>query len=145
VQSRAKSLHILVNGKRHKGVTAKDLILAIIGKIGISGGNGHVAEYGGEAIRALSMDGRMTVCNMSIEAGARAGMIAPDDTTFAFLEGRPFAPKGALWERALDEWRSLPTDPGAAFDREVKIDARALRPYVSWGPNPAQPGLIDRG
>src|SRR5580693_7898953 len=114
VQSRSKTLHIVVNGRRPKGVTAKDIILAIIGKIGIGGGTGHVAEYGGEAIRSLSMDGRMTVCNMTIEGGARAGMVAPDDVTFAYLEGRPHAPSGADWERALDYWRSLPGDDDAA-------------------------------
>jgi 3-isopropylmalate/(R)-2-methylmalate dehydratase large subunit len=104
---------------------------------------GHVVEYRGSAIRSLSMEGRMTVCNMSIEGGARAGMVAPDDTTFAYVEGREHAPKGAEWERALDEWRGLPTDADATFDREVEIDATALRPYVSWGTNPAQSVTID--
>ena len=137
------TMAVTVDGRLPKDCAAKDVILGIIARIGTTGGVGKVIEYRGSTIRALSMDGRMTVCNMSIEAGARAGMIAPDDTTFAFLEGRPFAPKGALWERALDEWRSLPTDPGAAFDRDVKIDARALRPYVSWGTNPAQTVTID--
>ena len=137
------TMAVTVDGPLPKDCAAKDVILGIIARIGTTGGVGKVIEYRGSTIRALSMDGRMTVCNMSIEAGARAGMIAPDDTTFAFLEGRPFAPKGALWERALDEWRSLPTDPGAAFDREVKIDARELRPYVSWGTNPAQTVTID--
>ncbi|MGH2528964.1 MAG: aconitase family protein, partial [Actinomycetota bacterium] len=107
------------------------------------GGVGHVIEYRGSAIRSLSMEGRMTVCNMSIEAGARAGMVGPDDTTFAYVAGRPHAPKGAAWERALDHWRSLRTDPDAAFDREVRIDARELTPYVSWGTNPAQTVSID--
>src|SRR3989442_2822847 len=134
---------VTVDGRLPKDCAAKDVILGIIARIGTTGGGGKVMEYRGSTIRALSMDGRMTVCNMSIEAGARAGMIAPDDTTLAFLEGRPFAPKGALWERALDEWRSLPTDAGAAFDREVKIDARELRAYVSWGTNPAQTVTID--
>src|SRR6201984_1560804 len=116
VQSRSKTLHIVVNGKRPAGVTAKDIILAIIGKIGISGGNGHVAEYGGEAIRGLSMDGRMTVCNMTIEGGARAGMVGPDDTTYQYLEGRPFVPRGKAFEEAVESWKALTTDPGAKFD-----------------------------
>src|SRR5256884_5073554 len=137
------TMAVTVDGRLPKDCAAKDVILGIIARIGTTGGVGKVIEYRGSTIRALSMDGRMTVCNMSIEAGARGGMVAPDDTTFAFLEGKPFAPKGALWERALDEWRSLPTDPGAAFDREVKIDARELRPYVSWGTNPAQTVTID--
>src|SRR5207249_424612 len=118
-------------------------ILAIINRIGTGGGVGHVIEYRGSTIRALSMEGRMTVCNMSIEGGARAGLVAPDDTTFGYVEGRPHAPKGDEWERALDEWRSLPTDSGAAFDAEVSIDAGALRPFVSWGTNPAQSVTID--
>src|SRR6202035_677135 len=110
VQSRSKTMNIVVNGKRPKGVTAKDIVLAIIGKIGISGGNGHVAEYSGEAIRGLSMDGRMTVCNMTIEGGARAGMVAPDETTFAYLEGRPFVPRGAAFQEAVERWKQLVTD-----------------------------------
>ena len=118
------------------GVTAKDIVLSIIARIGTGGGIGSIIEYRGSAIRALSMEGRMTVCNMSIEAGARAGMIAPDDTTFAWLEGRPSAPSGAEWERALDDWRALPTDDGATFDKEVVLDAATLRPSVSWGTNP---------
>src|SRR5207253_11316629 len=112
------------------GVTAKDVVLAVIGRIGTGGGVGHILEYRGSAIRSLSMEGRMTVCNMSIEAGARAGMIAPDDTTFAWIEGRESAPAGPDWERALDDWRSLPTDDGATFDREVSIDATELTPFV---------------
>src|SRR5690606_3923587 len=119
-------------------VTAKDIILAIIGRIGTGGGIGSIIEYRGSAVRALSMEGRMTVCNMSIEAGAKAGLIAPDDTTFAYLEGRDFAPKGAEWEQALDAWRALPTDDGATFDKEVVLDAAAITPHVSWGTNPAQ-------
>jgi 3-isopropylmalate/(R)-2-methylmalate dehydratase large subunit len=119
-------------------VTAKDLILAVIAKIGTGGGVGHVIEYRGDAVRNLSMAGRLTVCNMSIEAGARAGLIAPDDTTFSYLEGRPHAPRGAGWEAALDYWRSLPTDPGATFDKEVTLDAAALTPFVTWGTNPGQ-------
>src|SRR6266850_706958 len=125
VQSRSKTLHILVHGKRPRGVTAKDLILAIIGKTGIAGGNGHVAEYGGQAIRSLSMDGRMTVCNMTIEGGARAGMIAPDETTFAYLEGRPFVPRGKAFEETVERWRQLTTDDGAKFDMTVELHAAA--------------------
>jgi 3-isopropylmalate/(R)-2-methylmalate dehydratase large subunit len=134
---------ITVDGELPRGVWAKDVILGIIARIGTSGGVGTIVEYRGSTIRSLSMEGRMTVCNMSIEAGARAGIVAPDDTTFAFVEGRPQAPKGADWERALDAWRSLPTDDGARFDREVRIDASVLRPYVSWGTNPAQTVTID--
>src|SRR6185503_196428 len=118
-------------------------ILGIIAKIGTHGGVGHVLEYRGSAIRSLSMEGRMTVCNMSIEAGARAGMVAPDDTTFAWLEGKPHAPSGAAWDEALAAWSELPTDPGATFDREIEIDAAQLKPHVSWGTNPAQTVTID--
>ncbi len=135
---RPKTMAVTVDGDLPAGVTAKDLILGVIARIGTGGGVGHVIEYRGRAVEGLSMEGRMTVCNMSIEAGARAGLVAPDDTTFAYLEGRSHAPQGALWEQALDHWRSLPTDPGAAFDREVVIDAAALSPYVTWGTNPAQ-------
>src|SRR5258707_180651 len=135
-QSRSKTLHILVHGKRPKGVTAKDLILAIIGKIGIAGGNGHVAEYGGEAIRSLSMDGRMTVCNMTIEGGARAGMIAPDETTFAYLEGRPFVPRGKAFQEAVERWKQLRSDDGAKFDMTAELDAKDIAPQVTWGINP---------
>jgi 3-isopropylmalate/(R)-2-methylmalate dehydratase large subunit len=136
VQSRSKTLHILVDGKRPRGVTAKDLILAIIGKTGIAGGNGHVAEYGGEAIRSLSMEGRMTVCNMTIEGGARAGMIAPDETTFAYLEGRPFVPRGKAFQEAVDRWKRLKTDDGAKFDMTVELHAEQIAPQVTWGTNP---------
>ncbi len=129
---------ITVNGALPDGVTPKDLILAIIAKIGTGGGQGYVVEYRGPAVRALSMEGRLTVCNMSIEAGARAGLVAPDDVTFAYLEGRPHAPSGADWERALDYWRSLPGDDDAAFDHEVTLDAGTLSPYVTWGTNPGQ-------
>jgi 3-isopropylmalate/(R)-2-methylmalate dehydratase large subunit len=132
------TMSVLVDGELPLGVTAKDIILAIIGRIGTGGGIGSIIEYRGAAITGLSMEGRMTVCNMSIEAGARAGLIAPDDTTFAYLEGRKFAPKGADWDAALDYWRSLPTDEGATFDKEVVLDAAALVPHVSWGTNPAQ-------
>jgi 3-isopropylmalate/(R)-2-methylmalate dehydratase large subunit len=142
-QSRPGTMAVTVEGDLPAGVTAKDVILAIIGRIGTGGGIGSVIEYRGSAIRSLSMEGRMTVCNMSIEAGARAGMIAPDDTTFAYLEGRPHAPKGAAWERALDHWRTLATDDGAAFDKEVQLDATTLAPYVSWGTNPGQVVPID--
>ncbi len=137
-QRRPRTMAVTVEGQLPEGVGPKDLVLAIIGRIGTGGGMGHVIEYRGEAIRALSMEGRMTVCNMSIEAGARAGMVAPDDTTFAYLEGRRHSPSGADWERALDDWRSLGTDEGATFDKEVTLDATALSPYVSWGTNPAQ-------
>jgi 3-isopropylmalate/(R)-2-methylmalate dehydratase large subunit len=142
-QRRPGTMAVTVEGDLPSDVSAKDVVLAIINKIGTSGGVGHVMEYRGSAIRSLSMEGRMTVCNMSIEGGARAGMVAPDDTTFAYVEGREHAPKGAEWERALDEWRALPTDADATFDREVEIDAAELRPYVSWGTNPAQSVTID--
>jgi 3-isopropylmalate/(R)-2-methylmalate dehydratase large subunit len=142
-QTRPGTMAISVDGDLPVGVAAKDVILAIIARIGTGGGIGHVLEYRGSAIRSLSMEGRMTVCNMSIEAGARAGMIAPDETTFAYLEGRPHAPTGAAWESALDHWRTLPTDQGASFDREVHIDAGELTPFVSWGTNPAQTVSID--
>ncbi len=136
LQRRPKTLAINVNGRLPEGVTAKDLILAIIGKIGVGGGTGQVIEYRGEAISALSMDERMTVCNMSIEAGARAGMIAPDDTTLAYLKGRPKAPQGAEWDRAAANWRELRSDPGARFDREVDIDAATLEPMITYGTHP---------
>jgi 3-isopropylmalate/(R)-2-methylmalate dehydratase large subunit len=142
-QSRPKWMSVTVDGVAPDGVTAKDIILAIIGDIGTGGGIGHVIEYRGAAIRALSMEGRMTVCNMSIEGGARAGLVAPDDTTFAYLEGRPYAPKGKNWELALDDWRTLVTDSDAHFDKMIKIDAASLKPYVSWGTNPAQVITID--
>jgi 3-isopropylmalate/(R)-2-methylmalate dehydratase large subunit len=135
-QSTPKTFRISVEGALPTGVTAKDIILAIIGKIGTDGATGCVIEYAGSAIRSLSMEGRMTVCNMSIEAGARAGMIAPDETTYAYLKGRRFSPKGEAWDRAVAEWSKLPTDPGAKFDRELTIDASTLVPFVSWGTNP---------
>jgi 3-isopropylmalate/(R)-2-methylmalate dehydratase large subunit len=136
LQRRPKTLAIEVSGKLRDAITAKDLILAIIGKIGVSGGTGHVIEYRGSAIEALSMDERMTVCNMSIEAGARAGMIAPDDTTFEYLKGRRFAPQGAAWERAVEHWRGLPSDAGAKYDRTVQIDAGSLEPMITYGTHP---------
>jgi 3-isopropylmalate/(R)-2-methylmalate dehydratase large subunit len=135
-QAKPRTFRISVEGELPQGVTAKDIILAIIGKIGTDGATGCVVEYAGSAIRSLSMEGRMTVCNMSIEAGARAGMIAPDETTFAYLKGRRHSPKGAEWEKAVAEWRKLPTDIGAKFDRELVIDASTLEPYVSWGTSP---------
>lgn len=133
-----KTMAITVNGKLPVGVTAKDLILAIIAEIGTGGGQGYILEYRGEAIRALSMEGRMTMCNMSIEAGARAGMIAPDETTFEYVNGREHAPKGADWDAAVAYWKTLPTDDDAVFDREVIIDATKLSPFVTWGTNPGQ-------
>ena len=142
-QHRPATMAVTVEGELPAGVTAKDLVLAIIGQIGTGGGAGHIIEYRGSAIRGLSMEGRMTVCNMSIEAGARAGMIAPDDTTFAYLEGRDHAPKGAAWQEALAVWEQLPTDPGATFDKEVTLEAGSLAPYVTWGTNPAQVCRID--
>jgi len=135
-QSNPQTFRISVEGKLPQGVTAKDVILAIIGKIGTDGATGSVIEYAGSAIRSLSMEGRMTICNMSIEAGARAGMIAPDETTFAYLKGRRFSPQGAAWDKAVEEWSKLPTDPDAKFDRELVIDAATLVPYVSWGTSP---------
>lgn len=137
-QAKPKSMAITVNGALPPGIDAKDVILGIIARIGVSGGVGHVIEYRGEAIRSMSMAGRMTICNMSIEGGARAGMIAPDATTFSYLEGRPYAPRGTDWESAITAWQVLPTDEGAAFDTEVQIEANDLEPYVSWGTNPAQ-------
>src|SRR5438094_2223483 len=142
-QQKPGTMAVTVEGDLPAGVTAKDVILAIIGRIGTGGGIGHVIEYRGSAIRSLSMEGRMTVCNMSIEAGARAGLIAPDNTTFAYLEGRRYAPRGADWERALDDWRTLTTDNDASFDKEVVLDAAALQPHVSWGTNPGQVVTID--
>ncbi len=135
-QRKPRSMRLCFVGELPFGVTAKDVILGAIGRIGVSGGVGHVIEYSGEVIRGLSMESRMTICNMSIEAGARAGMIAPDDTTFAYLEGRPAAPKGTEWERALDRWRELVCDEDAVFDRDVEIDVRELAPQVTWGTNP---------
>jgi 3-isopropylmalate/(R)-2-methylmalate dehydratase large subunit len=135
-QFKSKTMQVEVAGKRPRGVTAKDIILAIIGKIGIGGGTGHVIEYTGEAVRSLSMEGRMTMCNMSIEGGARAGMVAPDDTTFAYIEGRPFAPRGKDFQEAVACWKSLATDAGAKYDATVALRAEELAPMVTWGTNP---------
>jgi 3-isopropylmalate/(R)-2-methylmalate dehydratase large subunit len=142
-QMRPKWMSVTVDGDAPADVTAKDIILAIIGNIGTGGGIGHVIEYRGSAIRALSMEGRMTLCNMSIEAGAKAGLVAPDDTTFEYLNGRAHAPAGEQWDAAVADWRTLVTDDGAAFDKSVTIDAATLRPQVSWGTNPAQVASID--
>ncbi len=142
-QAKPKTFRINVEGELPFGVTAKDIILDIIGRIGTDGATGYAVEYAGSAIRALSMEGRMTVCNMSIEAGARAGMIAPDETTFAYLKGRRFSPQGDQWEAALAHWRTLPTDEGAVFDRELNIDAATLAPAVTWGTSPGMHATID--
>jgi 3-isopropylmalate/(R)-2-methylmalate dehydratase large subunit len=135
-QRRPRTMRVELSGGRAPGVTAKDMILGTIGRLGVAGGVGYVLEYAGDAVEELSVEGRMTMCNMSIEGGARAGMVAPDETTFAYLEGRPGAPVGAAWERALDDWRSLPSDEGAAFDRVLEIDVASLAPQVTWGTNP---------
>jgi 3-isopropylmalate/(R)-2-methylmalate dehydratase large subunit len=136
IQRRPKNMLVEISGDLGFGVGAKDLILAVIGKIGIAGGTGHVIEYAGDAIRQLSMEGRMTVCNMSIEAGARAGLVAPDETTFDYLKGRPFAPKAGQWEQAVAFWRTLPSDPGARYDKTATLDAAAISPLVTWGTKP---------
>jgi 3-isopropylmalate/(R)-2-methylmalate dehydratase large subunit len=136
LQTPAKNMRITVNGKLPTGVTAKDMILAIIGKIGTAGGTGYVIEYAGEAVRDLSMEGRMTVCNMTIEGGARAGLVAPDEKTFEYLKGRPMAPKGAQWEAAVTYWKTLVSDEGATYDKEVVLEASDLVPYVTWGTSP---------
>jgi 3-isopropylmalate/(R)-2-methylmalate dehydratase large subunit len=136
IQRKAKNMRVTVDGKLPDGVTAKDIILAIIGKIGTAGGTGHVVEFAGEAIRALSMEGRMTVCNMTIEGGARAGLIAPDDTTFEYLKGRPYSPKGAAYEVAVAYWRTLGTDAGAHYDTKVVLNAGDIAPHVTWGTSP---------
>jgi 3-isopropylmalate/(R)-2-methylmalate dehydratase large subunit len=142
-QAKPRTMRVAFDGALAPGLTAKDLVLVAIGRLGVAGGVGHVLEYTGPAIRALSMEGRMTVCNMSIEAGARAGMIAPDDTTFAYVEGRPGAPAGADWERALDAWRALPSDADAVFDRTVEVDVASLKPQVTWGTNPGMVAPVD--
>jgi len=142
-QDKPKTFRITVDGELSPGVTAKDIILNIIGRIGTAGATGYAVEYAGSAIRALSMEGRMTICNMSIEAGARAGMIAPDDTTFAYLKGRRFVPQGEAWDLAVEQWRALTTDEGATFDRELHIDAATLSPTVTWGTSPGMVTTID--
>ena len=136
LQFKSRPMLVRVNARRPQGVTAKDIILAVIGKIGTAGGTGHVIEYAGEAVQELSMEGRMTVCNMSIEGGARAGMVAPDQTTFAYLEGRPYVPRGKDFQSAVDRWRSFASDLGAAYDRVVELDAAGIAPQVTWGTNP---------
>ncbi len=136
IQKKSRNMRVTVDGRLPDGVTAKDIILSIIGEIGTAGGTGHVIEYAGEAIRALTMEGRMTVCNMTIEGGARAGLVAPDETTFEYLKGRPRAPKGGAWELAMSYWRTLRSDDGAAFDKEVGLDAASLPPIVTWGTSP---------
>ena len=138
VQAKPKTMEVRLNGPLPNGVSAKDVILAVIGEIGVAGAAGYVIEYTGEAIRGLSMEGRMTVCNMSIEGGARAGMVAPDETTFDYLRGRPEVPQGAAFDEAVERWRQLPTDEGAVFDRVVKIAAAGIAPNVTWGVNPGQ-------
>ena len=143
LQRKPRTLAVTVHGKLGRGVTAKDLVLAIINQLGVSGGTGSVIEYRGETIRALSMDERMTVCNMSIEAGARAGLVAPDETTFAYLKGRPRAPTGAAWDAAVARWRTMVTDADAAFDREITIDAATLSPMITYGTNPGMSVAID--
>ncbi|HEY2948064.1 MAG TPA: 3-isopropylmalate dehydratase large subunit [Micromonosporaceae bacterium] len=142
-QIRPRTMAVTVSGELPAGVTAKDLILALIARVGTGAGRGHIVEYRGEAIRRLSMEGRMTISNMSIEWGAKAGMIAPDETTFGWLEGRPYAPRGAAWEAALERWRTLATDADAAFDTEVALDAGRLSPFVTWGTNPGQGASLD--
>ena len=136
IQAKPKTMEVRVEGSLPYGVTAKDLVLRIIGQIGVDGGRGYVIEYTGQAVRSLSMEGRMTVCNMTIEAGARAGMVAPDDVTYEYVRGRPHAPQGDAFDDAVTQWRDLPTDPGAEFDTVVEIEARSLEPMVSWGTNP---------
>jgi len=143
IQNRPRTMEVRVDGRPGFGVTAKDIILAIIARYGVGAGTGHVFEYTGAAIRALSMEERMTICNMSIEGGARAGMIAPDDTTFQYLAGRPFAPQGAAWEAALAQWRSLPTDAGATYDRTITLDVSQLTPMITYGTNPGMGMPID--
>jgi 3-isopropylmalate/(R)-2-methylmalate dehydratase large subunit len=143
VQAKAKNMRVVVEGSLPTGVGAKDIVLAIIGEIGTAGGTGHVVEYAGEAIRSLSMEGRMTVCNMTIEGGARAGLIAPDEITFDYIRGRSKAPKGAAWEAALAYWKTLKTDEGAHFDREIRIDAATLTPIVTWGTSPEDVVAVD--
>jgi 3-isopropylmalate/(R)-2-methylmalate dehydratase large subunit len=142
-QSRPRTMAVTVTGELRPGVSAKDLILALITQTGTGGGNGHIVEYRGEAIRKLSMEGRMTICNMSIEWGAKAGMIAPDETTFAYLKGREHAPVGEAWDAAVEYWKTLVTDEGAEYDTEIVIDASAVSPFITWGTNPGQGAPLD--
>ena len=143
LQKKAKNMRVSVDGQLSRGVTAKDIVLAVIGEIGTAGGTGYAVEFAGEAIRALSVEGRMTVCNMAIEAGARAGMVAVDQATIRYVEGRPYAPKGPLWEQAVVAWRDLVSDPDAVFDREVRLEAAAIRPQVTWGTSPEMVVPVD--
>jgi 3-isopropylmalate/(R)-2-methylmalate dehydratase large subunit len=143
VTNKMKNMRVNVEGPLGRGVTAKDIVLAIIGRIGTAGGTGHAIEFAGSAIRSLSMEGRMTVCNMAIEAGARAGMVAVDEVTIEYLRGRRFAPSGPLWEPAAAYWRTLKSDPGARFDREVTIDAREIKPHVTWGTSPEMVATVE--
>jgi 3-isopropylmalate/(R)-2-methylmalate dehydratase large subunit len=143
LQSMPKTLELRVNGRLGRGVTAKDLVLYLIGRLTTAGGTGYCIEYTGEAVRSLTMENRMTVCNMSIEAGARAGMIAPDETTYNYLKGRPFAPRGAAWDRAVERWRRLPTDAGARYDKSFVFDGASIAPQVTWGTNPGQVAAVD--
>jgi 3-isopropylmalate/(R)-2-methylmalate dehydratase large subunit len=143
VARKMKNMRVNVEGPLARGVTAKDVVLAIIGRIGIAGGTGHAVEFAGSTMRALSMEGRMTVCNMAIEAGARAGMVAVDETTLQYIKGRKFAPAGADWDRAAAYWRTLKSDPDAKFDREVTLDARDIRPHVTWGTSPEMVVSVD--
>ena len=142
-QALPRTMRITFTGELPFGLAAKDMVLAAIGQIGVAGGQGHVIEYAGPAVEALSMEGRMTICNMSIEAGARAGMIAPDDVTFAYLEGRPGVPAGAAWEQAVEAWRGFRTDDDATFDDEVVVDVSSLKPQVTWGTNPGMVAAVD--
>ena len=142
-QAKPKTMRVEFAGELPFGLTAKDMVLGAIGRLGVSGGVGHVLEYGGPAVEALSMEGRLTICNMSIEAGARAGLIAPDETTFAYLEGRPAAPRGAAWEEALEQWRAVRSDAGAVYDASVEVDVARLKPQVTWGTNPGMVSAID--
>jgi 3-isopropylmalate/(R)-2-methylmalate dehydratase large subunit len=143
VAKKTKCMHVVVEGRLGRGITAKDVILAVIGRIGSGGGSGYTIEFGGEAIRGLSLEGRMTLCNMSIEAGARAGMVAVDDRTIEYVRGRPLAPRGAMWDKAVAYWRTLVSDPGAKFDRVVELDAAAIQPQVTWGTNPQMVTTVD--
>ncbi len=143
VAKKSRTMEVRIEGELSRGVTAKDIALAVIGRIGTAGGTGHAIEFTGSAVRALSMEGRMTLCNMAIEAGARAGMVAADETTFAYLKGRPFAPQGEMWDKAVEQWRGLKSDPGAVFDAVVVLDASGIRPQVTWGTSPEMVVDID--